>query len=127
MVYLSANVTAFDRLLKTLYWVKEGVYPQINHSMGAVDWTLQEVLLAADDMRSLLSESRMLRNEDMVKETGHASQAVYDSLSSTYDWTMKRVNELQQCLILQSGIQAIKQSKALQPVQLIIRFPVSLQ
>jgi len=96
MVYLSANVTAFDRLLKTLYWVKEGVYPQIDRSMGAVDWTLQEVQLVADDMRSLLAESRMLRNEDMVKETGHASQAVYDSLSSTYDWTMKRVNELLQ-------------------------------
>ena len=35
MVYLSANVTAFDRLLKTLYWVKEGVYPQINHATMA--------------------------------------------------------------------------------------------
>lgn len=107
MVYLSANSKAFDSLLKTLYWVKEGVFPQIDRSMGAVDWTLQEVQLAADDMRSLLAESRMLRNEDMVKETGHASQAVYDSLSSTYDWTMKRVNELlqkMQCLLNEQAI-----------------------
>ena len=109
MVYLSANAKAFDRLLKTLYWVKEGIYPQIDRSMGAVDWTLQEVQLAADDMRSLLSESRMLRNEDMVKETGHASQAVYDSLSSTYDWTMKRVNELLQKMLRLLNEQAILQ------------------
>ena len=109
MVYLSANVTAFDRLLKTLYWVKEGIYPQIDRSMGAVDWTLQEVQLAADDMRSLLSESRMLRNEDMVKETGHASQAVYDSLSSTYEWTMTRVNELLQKMQRLLNEQAIVQ------------------
>ena len=109
MVYLSANSKAFDSLLKTLYWVKEGVFPQIDRSMGAVDWTLQEVQLAADDMRSLLAESRMLRNEDMVKETGHASQAVYDSLSSTYDWTMKRVNELLQKMQRLLNEQAIVQ------------------
>ena len=109
MVYLSANSKAFDRLLKTLYWVKEGVFPQIDRSMGAVDWTLQEVQLAADDMRSLLAESRMLCNEDMVKETGHASQAVYDSLSSTYDWTMKRVNELLQKMQRLLNEQAIVQ------------------
>jgi hypothetical protein len=109
MVYLSANAKAFDRLLKTLYWVKEGIYPQIDRSMGAVDWTLQEVQLAADDMRSLLSESRMLRNEDMVKETGHASQAVYDSLLSTYEWTMTRVNELLQKMQRLLNEQAIVQ------------------
>ena len=109
MVYLSANSKAFDSLLKTLYWVKEGVFPQIDRSMGAVDWTLQEVQLAADDMRSLLAESRMLRNEDMVKETGHASQVVYDSLSSTYDWTMKRVNELLQKMQRLLNEQAIVQ------------------
>ena len=107
MVYLSSNSTAFDRLLKTLYWVKEGIYPQIDRSIGAVDWTLQEVQLAADDMRSLLSESRMLRNEDMVKETGHDSQAVYDSLSSIYDWTMKSVDgllEKMQCLLNEQAV-----------------------
>ena len=94
MVYLSANAASFDRLLKTLYWLKEGVYPQVDRSVGASEWTLQEVQLAADDMRKLLSESRMLRNEDMVKETGHDSHAVYDTKSSSYDWLKDTITQL---------------------------------
>lgn len=109
MVYLSSNIPAFDRLMKTLYWLKEGVYPQVDHSMGSSEWTFQEVQLAADDMRKLLSESRMLRNEDMVKETGHDSHAVYDTMLSSYEWLAnsiaRLVENVQRLLDEQAGVQ----------------------
>ncbi len=96
IVYLSSNTEIFNRLLKILYWLNEGEYPLLNLSMSASDFTLQEVQLAADDMRQLLSESRMLRNEDMVKETGHSSNAEYDTaqLAEQYNRLCDYVEEL---------------------------------
>ena len=84
MVYLSADTAAFDRFLKTLYFLKVGVYPNVIRSAGASAYTLQEIEMACDDMRQLISGCRMLKNDDMVKETGHTSKASYNTLDSEY-------------------------------------------
>ena len=77
IVYLSANKESFNKLLRILYWMKEDVYPTIDTALSSEDLSLQEVQMAASEMRQMLSSSRMLRNDDIVKETGYTRPTHY--------------------------------------------------
>lgn len=84
LVYLSADRKTFEQFLKASYCLKDGVYPEFVSSAGNAAFTLEEVLLPASHMRELLEKSRILRNDDLVKETGHSCHASYDTLEAEY-------------------------------------------
>lgn len=92
MVYLSANKSAFLRYLELKNWLMldDGVYnpePEFNESFEAIE-------LMLDNMRELLSGARMLRNDDLVKETGLPDGSRYETLQDKYDMAFERVQML---------------------------------
>lgn len=113
IVYLSANKESFNKLLRILYWMKEDVYPTIDTALSSEDLSLQEVQMAASEMRQMLSSSRMLRNDDVVKETGYTSRAEYDTMESSYRLLRDYISDL--TLVMQEllSIQSIKQNPSL--------------
>ena len=92
MVYLSANRSAFLRYLELKNWLmmEEDVYdPEPDYSK-----VFDPIELMLDNMRELLVGARILRNDDLVKETGLPEEAVYETLQDKYDKALERVQVL---------------------------------
>ena len=78
MVYLSANKSAFLRYLELKNWLKSGIYEDFTSDIESDgSMTFDEVELMLDNMRELLAGARILRNDDLVKETGLPDNADY--------------------------------------------------
>ena len=92
MVYLSANSSSFLRYLELKNWLRmeEGVYnpePQYKEHFETVE-------LMLDNMRELLASARILRSDDLVKETGVPDESLYETLQDKYDMAFERVQML---------------------------------
>ena len=92
MVYLSANSSSFLRYLELKNWLRmeEGVYnpePRYKEHFETVE-------LMLDNMRELLASARILRSDDLVKETGVPDESLYETLQDKYDMAFERVQML---------------------------------
>ena len=95
MVYLSANRSAFLRYLETKNWLQSGVFEEFTNDIQFDDnMSFDEMELMLDNMRELLANARILRNDDLVKETGLPEEAVYETLQEKYDMAYERVQVL---------------------------------
>lgn len=95
MVYLSANKSAFLKYLELKNWLKGGIYESFTKDIESDgSMTFDEMELMLDNMRELLAGARILRNDDLVKETGLPDGAEYKPLKDTYDKALERVQEL---------------------------------
>lgn len=93
LVYLSANRQAFVHYLETLYWLKEGVRRSIVTDGAPVGLSLDEVELAVENLRELMTNAAVLKNDDLVKETGLESHASYTDCQQNY-YVLKNSIEL---------------------------------
>lgn len=93
LVYLSSNKAAFVHYLEILYWLKNGVRRSIVTSEAPVGLSLDEVELAVEDLRDLMTNAAILKNDDLVKETGLESNATYTDCQQNY-YVLKNSLEL---------------------------------
>lgn len=90
MVYLSADKASFTHFVEVLAWMKTGTFRKMidcesgfalkgddKHAFG-------ECAMAIDELRKVLAAARPLTNDDLVKQTGLPSSAVYSEMSDEY-------------------------------------------
>ena len=90
MVYLSADKTSFTHFVEVLAWMKTGTFRKFvdcdsSFAMkGADKHAFSECAMAIDELRNVLAAARPLTNDDLVKQTGLPSSAVYSEISDEY-------------------------------------------
>ena len=97
MVYLSANKSSFLRYLELKNWLEGGIYESFTKDIEPDGCTTYDELeLMLDNTRGLLTGARILRNDDLVKETGLSDGAEYDTftLAKRYNEVSKYVKKL---------------------------------
>ena len=98
MVYLSANKSTFYRYLELKNWLLRGYCEDYTNDFDIdnEDGTLKfdEIELTINNLRDMLASARILRNDDLVKETGIPDEALYETLQDKYDKTIEQVQVL---------------------------------
>lgn len=89
MIYLSADKASFTHFVEVLSWMKTGEYKTIVYDRDMVEvkddvHAFSECCMAIDDLRKVLASAHALKNDDLVKQTGLESQAVYCDMSNEY-------------------------------------------
>lgn len=97
LVYLSANKSAFLRYIELKNWLQSenGVYDNCTNTIEADGGTtFDQVELIVGNVRDLLAGGRILRSDDLVKETGLPDESLYETLQDKYDMVLERVQVL---------------------------------
>lgn len=97
LVYLSANKSAFLRYVELKNWLQSenGVYDNYTDAIEADGGTtFDQVELIVGNVRDLLAGGRILRSDDLVKETGLPDGSLYETLQDKYDMVLERVQVL---------------------------------
>lgn len=89
MVYLSADKPSFTHFVEVLSWMKTGVFKTHVSDKDLVEYkdgmhAFSECAMAIDDLRKVIVSAHALTNDDLVKQTGMDSQAVYNDMSNEY-------------------------------------------
>ena len=90
MVYLSADKTSFTHFVEVLAWMKTGTFRKMADCesgfalKGDDKHAFGECAMAIDELRKVLASARPLTNDDLVKQTGLSSSAVYSEMSDEY-------------------------------------------
>ena len=114
MVYLSADKSSFTHFVEVLSWMKTGKYSEYD-SDGCPDiqgddiHAFGECEMAIDELRKVLAAARPLTNDDLVKNTGLPSEAVYGEMSNEYHhavgYITRLLADMQQLMERQVGMQ----------------------
>lgn len=99
MVYLSADKASFTHFVEVLSWMKTGRYQTISCDMNMVELrddihAFCECAMVIDDIRKILASAHAIKNDDLVKQTGLESQAVYNDMSNEYHQVKGYVSRL---------------------------------
>lgn len=89
MVYLSVDRAAFTHFVEVLSWMKTGTFRSHVCDGNLVEMkdgmhAFSECGMAIDELRKVLASAHALKNDDLVKQTGVDSEAVYDAMSDEY-------------------------------------------